>query len=340
MRGIALPLCALLAALLALPAAAETDSRFITQLSISVVKVRASAPAGRVFLGSGVVVAPDEVLTNCHITHDANSITVTKGALSYPVYSQRADLDHDLCLLKTDTMVLKPVAVRDSASLRPGDRTIYYGYTGGVEANFSDGKVTALHRLDGSSVIETSSGFSLGASGGGLFDDEGRLVGITTFLSAGHAGGYFAMPADWLERLRKHAAHDVGPLAGTPFWDRAESEQPLFLRVGRLSEKKRWDEAASLAAIWTRDEPANPGAWLALGTALSMVSRDRDALPALEKATDLGPSDPRALYMLGIVLARTGEAIRAEAVRTTLARVDPVLAGKLQKAIIECTALC
>ncbi|HMZ84555.1 MAG TPA: trypsin-like peptidase domain-containing protein [Rhodocyclaceae bacterium] len=330
----------LLAACAATPAAAEMDSAFVTQLSISVAKVRAHTAQGKTFLGSGVVVATDEVLTNCHVTRDASSIAVVKGALAYNVYSQRVDMEHDLCLLKTDAMMLKPVPVRDSASLKPGDRSIYYGYTGGVEAFFAEGKVTALHKLDGSAVIETSSGFSLGASGGGLFDEQGRLIGITTFLSAGHMGAYYAMPADRLDRLRRQAARDIEPLTGSPIWDKPESEQPLFLRVGRLSEKKRWDEAAALGTHWTELEPANPVAWFSLGNALSMLARHAEAIAALEKAADLGPGDARVLYALGVALARSGEQTRAETVRVSLAGVDPDMAGKLGQAIVECSALC
>lgn len=330
----------LLAALIAMPAAADIDSGFITRVSMSVVKVRATSANGRTFLGSGVVVAPDEVLTNCHVTRAASSVMVVKGALRFDVHSQKADMDHDLCLLKTDAMPLQPVALRASTALKPGDLSYYYGFTGGVEAVFAQGKVAALHGLDGSSVIETTAGFSLGASGGGLFDEHGQLLGITTFLAAGHRGAYYAMPSDWLERVRKHGSQDIKPLEGTPLWDKAESEQPFFLRVARLAEQQRWDEAAALGATWTRAESANPGAWLSLGTALSMLANNHDALPALRRALELSPDDPRTLFRLGIALARTGASSQAETLRTSLALVDSDLAGKLQQTIDECTALC
>lgn len=330
----------LLSALMCAPASAQVDSIFITRLSLSVVKVSASSANGKTFLGSGVVVAPDEVLTNCHVTRAASSVMVFKSALRFNVHSQRADMDHDLCLLKTDVMPLQPVALRTSSTLKPGEPSYYYGYTGGVEAFFAQGKVSALHGLDSSSVIETTAGFSLGASGGGLFDEQGRLLGITTFLAAGHRGAYYAMPADWLERLRKRSARSVEPLEGSPLWDKPESEQPFFLRLARLTEQKRWDEAAALGATWTREESANPGAWLSLGTALSMLSKNREALPALQKAYELSPDDPRTLFQLGTALARTGESNQAQSMRTSLALVDAELAGKLQQTINECSALC
>ena len=78
-------------------------------------------------------------------------------------------------------------------------------------------------------------------------------------------------------------------------------------------EQKRWDEAASLGASWARAEVANPGAWLSLGTALSMLSRNHEAQAALERTVELSPDDPRGLYQLGVVLARSGQGGQAAA---------------------------
>ena len=59
------------------------------------------APAGgKLYAGSGVVVGKEEVLTNCHVVRRSQRITVMKGALRYPVDSQKVDIFKDLCLLK------------------------------------------------------------------------------------------------------------------------------------------------------------------------------------------------------------------------------------------------
>jgi S1-C subfamily serine protease len=41
-------------------------------------------------------------------------------------------------------------------------------------------------------VIQTSTAFTSGASGGGLFDEDGRLVGILTYRLRGASGYYFS----------------------------------------------------------------------------------------------------------------------------------------------------
>lgn len=337
MRQVAL---ALMAVLCVPPAFADFDAAFYTRISLSVVKIRAYTGHGKMYMGSGVVVAPDEVLTNCHVTRQATGVNVVKSALEFPVLSQRVDVERDLCLLKTDPMPLPAAEVRGTAGLGPGESTFYYGFTGGNEGFFAQGKVAALHPLDGTQVIETTSGFGLGASGGGLFDQSGKLLGITTFLAAGHQGAYYAMPADLLTRLRQRQSQPVGPVEGKAMWEKPESEQPYFLRIARLSGQNQLDETVRLATEWTRDESSNPDSWLNLGQALNQQGRYTEAVAPLRRAVELSPQDGRAFYQLGYALSRSGKARQAEDVRTTLSSVDPELAKDLSKALDLCTATC
>ena len=98
--------------LLCLPFAALADvleepklsSEFYAKLSVSVVKILAPA-GGKLYAGSGVVVGKEEVLTNCHVVRRSQRITVMKGALRYPVDSQKVDIFKDLCLLKAPGLI-------------------------------------------------------------------------------------------------------------------------------------------------------------------------------------------------------------------------------------------
>jgi serine protease Do len=320
-------------------APAEFGSAFYTGLSTSVVQVRVATAAGKGYFGSGVVVAENEVVTNCHVTRQAVRIEVAKGALVYPVFGQKADMDKDLCLLRTAPMPLRIAPLREAASVRAGEKSFYYGYSGGIEAFFAPGRIATTHPHDGGAVLETSSGFALGGSGGGLFDTEGRLLGITTFLASGHAGGYFAMPAELVRRVRKLPETDVGPVTGLAVWERPDPAQPWFLRVARLGTQSRWQAAADLALEWTRDEPGNADAWHQAGVALSRIDRNQDALLALRRALDLSPAHPDILFHTAIALSRTGGQGEAEAIRLQLAQADAELAEKLGQAI-GCSASC
>lgn len=307
----------------------EFGSAFFTGLSISVVQVRVADAAGKSYFGSGVVVAENEVVTNCHVTRHATRLEVAKGALVFPVFGQRADMDNDLCLLRTTPMPLRVVALRDSASVKPGERSFFYGYPGGIEAFFAPGRISTRHPHGGSAIFETSSGFTLGGSGGGLFDEQGRLIGITTFLNAGHRGGYFAMPADRVGALRSLPERDIGPLTGLALWEKPDAEQPWFLRVARLTAQSRWQQAADTALAWTRAEPENADAWHQAGAALVRGARYRDAIAPLQRALAGMPDHPDVLFHMALALSRSGSVEQASEMRVKLASADAELAGRL-----------
>ncbi len=319
--------------------ATEFGSAFYTGLSMSVVQVRVANEAGKGYFGSGVVVAENEVITNCHVTRQAVRIEVAKGPLVFPVFGQKADMANDLCLLRTAAMPLRTVTLRDAATVKPGETSFYYGYSGGIEAFFAPGRVATLHPHDGSAVLETSSGFALGGSGGGLFDAKGRLIGITTFLASGHSGGYFAMPADLIHRLRTRPEADVAPLAGLALWEQPDDGQPWFLRVARLTARALWREAAALGQAWTRAEPSNADAWHQTGVALVRDSRPDEALPLLLRAQEIAPDHPDVLFHLALAHARTGAADEAREMRDRLARSDAERVARLDEAL-GCSAYC
>lgn len=204
---------------------AETDHK----MSLSVVQVRAFPGEGRVMFGSGVAVSPNRVATNCHVTRNARKIMVSKGPQWYSAVAQQADTHRDLCLLTIPDMPF-PVAEMGSATqLTVGQPLYFYGYPRAIGITFSEGQVQALHPYEDGQIIETSADFTLGGSGGGVFDRTGKLVGLATFLTAGHSGGYYAVPADWIASLKSREAKSIEPQSGLTFWE-DKAAWPLFLR--------------------------------------------------------------------------------------------------------------
>jgi len=220
--------------LLAVPAAAKLDRAGVVALGASVLRVEATRDRGGNAFGSAVSIATDTVVTNCHVTRDAHTIHVVYAGARWPVAAQAADLDHDLCLLQVPGLGARSVPLGRSADLRIGQPVVAFGYTGGASMQASGGEVVGLHRHDGAAVIQASNHFSSGASGGGLFDDDGRLVGILTFRLRGGPAHYYAAPAEWLQHLLdgREAWQAVAPLAPDrlPYWQLPPDRQPAFLR--------------------------------------------------------------------------------------------------------------
>jgi S1-C subfamily serine protease len=132
--------------------AARADAPPPIALGLSVLKVEARRAQGGFSLGSAVVVAPGELVTNCHVTRDATLLQVLYIGQRWTVKSQVVDIPHDLCLLRVPGLPAQAVALHDSLSLKPGHPVFAVGYTGGMALQASQGEVVALHRMDGGQV--------------------------------------------------------------------------------------------------------------------------------------------------------------------------------------------
>jgi len=198
----------------------------------SLVKVRAVAGDGSESNGSAVVIATNLLATACHVTREAKTIEVTHGAQTWDATVESGSLAHDLCLVSVPNLDLSPAAIRGSASLQVGERVIAAGFPGGGDLTVRNGVVEGLYAYDGGQVIRTSATFNAGASGGGLFDAEGALVGLLAFKARSGAKLHFALPADWA-LPGSMVSSLLGPVAistqRSAFWERPRASQPPFL---------------------------------------------------------------------------------------------------------------
>lgn len=320
------------AALSALPAAAIDRADFIA-LASSVLKIEVGRQQGGYSLGSGVVVAEQRVVTNCHVTRDARSIHVLQHGARWPVSAQRVDVLHDLCVLQVPGLRAEPVARALGASLRAGQAVTAVGYTGGMGLQNSDGEVIALHPHDDAPVLQTSNWFSSGASGGGLFDEALRLVGILTFRMRGTDAHYFSAPTEWIEPLlRDDAAYQ--PVAPIPadrlaFWQLPLDAQPEFLQAATLSRGAQWPQLDRLARRWTESAQREPQAWFARGMADEGLDRPADALRAFERAVSIDAGFANGWLKVGLLRLQLG---LRHAAQDALSRLEPLsadLAGQL-----------
>jgi len=96
-----------------------------------------------------------------------------------------------------------------------------------LELTLSEGIISGLREYEGGHVLQTSAAISPGSSGGGLFDAQGRLVGITTFFLSKGQNLNFALPAEWVQALLEvRRARDFESLVNRPL--PAEKYEKLF----------------------------------------------------------------------------------------------------------------
>lgn len=262
-----------------------------------VLKIEAVGSDGRTEFGSGVLVAPERLLTNCHVIRNASRIRATREQTVWSASVEMGDTYLDLCLLKLPGYPGTPPPIADPAGTQVGDSVIAVGYSSGA-FSVRPGEIKGLYacRCEGGRVIQTSAEFDPGASGGGLFNADGELVGILTFKSRRGGVFHFAIPIGWMQNLSTLPAYDIP--AQWPFWENPTRNSGYFLVACDLSAKRKWRDLSRLTAEWLREEPDNPEAWMASGRAHLGLRRTREAAGNFRKALELDASHGEALLEL------------------------------------------
>lgn len=313
----------------------EFDRDVFIRLASSLVKIEALAADGTLSLGTGVAIAPGQVATNCHVTRNAVNITMLRGGLRWAVAGQRADVIHDICLLHAPRLDATPAPLGKAAALKLGQPVGAIGFEGGIAIQFRPGRVTALHHHDGSSVLRSSTPFTSGASGGGLFNAAGQLVGLLTFRLRGTAGNYFSIPIDWLSANNGDAVQFVriAPLDPklTAFWQRATDSLPYFMQANSLAVDQKWVPLLQLTNRWGSVEKTSVEPWIAQGGAYDGLARPEEAVKAFEEALKRDPDCSEAWFGLGRIYAKQGDEQKFRLVEQNLQRLNPDLAAELVK---------
>lgn len=270
--------------------------------------------------------APDVlVVTNKHVIYGAVAYRIRKGEKVWKANLVRLDQERDLCALQPETgWTAKPILVRRSSTVKVGERVYAIGAPEGLELTLSEGLVSGLREFENVRVIQTSAPISHGSSGGGLFDSEGRLIGITTFFLKEGQNLNFALPGEWILGLADEtAAHFPATASGSQLEEAKKWSDKGFSAY--LDEK--YQEAVDAYKEAVRLDPEDSTAWFRLGEAQQELKRDEEAVKSFQQATRLKSDDPRPWERLALAyirLRRYEEAIDA-ANHATLLDTDNVL---------------
>ena len=161
---------------------------------------------GPVSLGSGFIIDPSGIIvTNFHVIEGADEITVT--------LDDGTELGAELVASddKTDIAVLRVNAGRrlptvrwgNSSAVKVGDWAIAIGNPFGLGASVSVGVISGKGRSINAGpyddYFQIDAPINRGNSGGPLFDQQGRVIGINSAIfspSGGNVGIGFAIPAN------------------------------------------------------------------------------------------------------------------------------------------------
>lgn len=300
-------------AILPAPVHALTPDQVFDKVKASVVVVKTLDAQGKMKgFGSGVLLPSGKIATNCHVVEGGTSYQAGRGKklVSATLYAE--DGDKDICLLDAEGIAGEPAQLGKATDLKVGLPVYAVGAPQGLELSLSDGIVSQL-RGGPPPLIQTTAAISPGSSGGGLFDGEGRLVGLTTLYMKSGQSLNFATPVEWIDEVKP----------GRKTLIEGHSKIEWVKQTIALEELKDWQGMLNWCRKWTKSEPENSSAWYYLAMAYHLLNRYNDAVEAFRQALRIGPEDFAAWNNLGVTyekLNRYDDAIDAH--RQAL-RIDP-----------------
>jgi hypothetical protein len=234
------------------------------QAARSVVSIQTVGQANTRILGAGFVVGDGLVVTNFHVLSSATEgqVRFSDGRVFAIAGYAAASPDRDLALLRlidppTDVVPLSLVG----QDIEVASQVMAIGHPRGVEFAFVEGRIsqrvkTAELPTDSQRFIRNLTGgndalrwlqhtaaLSEGNSGGPLIDDQGRVVGINTWINR-QSNINYALDASYLAELLGEASDDTQPLETL-----ARADVQASLVVSRLTAKRLqtlWDSAETM----------------------------------------------------------------------------------------------
>jgi tetratricopeptide (TPR) repeat protein len=295
-----------LAAAAAAEAPGDEAQRVFARISPSVVTIRAFDEQGLdEGLGSGVVIGAGLVATNCHVVREAASLRVSSQSGDFAGKWLRQDPRRDLCILAVDGLRAPAACLRASNSLVVGEPVFAVGNPLGFGLAVSAGLIAVVDTKGGQPLIISSAAQSPGSSGGGLFDRDALLVGITTAVLGTGQNLNLVLSADGLDRLAVDGSPPRLPPA-PPAPERRWMDEAIALQMAG-----KWTELEILTKEWHTAQPSAAAGLAFLGVAQHALNRNQEAVVTLRRALDLDDHYAFAWLVYARALRLTGRPAEA-----------------------------
>lgn len=306
----------------------------------SVVMVRGYNANGGLAYGSGVIVAKDKVISNCHIFRSTKQPWVSRGEDTYPIVSVQADRWHDLCLLTTFNLPGDPATISKGNELKRNQDVISVGHSNGVPTPLtSEGVIKSSYALENGKIIRSTAQFRMGASGSGIFDLDGNLLGINTFKTPGKQAYFYSLPIEWMASVEKLPVETTFPIVGKAFWEEDDDKKPYFMQIALPELNQDWPKLAQVAQKWIDSEPKNSDAWYELGNAQENLHKVDEAQASYEQAVKMDSSNTDALLRLGVIAQSKGDKAGMHKINLAIAQIDKELAAEYSE-MLGCGKEC
>lgn len=144
---------------------------------------------------------PDIIITNEHVVRGNREVVIDgPGFEKQLVKVMYSDSKYDLAFLNPPSKHEMPrVDLEENEKLAGGDRVIAVGHPFGLKFTATQGIVSSMmHKQDEIQYIQHDAALNPGNSGGPLIDDDGKVVGVNTFIIRDGNSIGFSLPVRYL----------------------------------------------------------------------------------------------------------------------------------------------
>ncbi|MBZ0155430.1 MAG: S1C family serine protease [Alphaproteobacteria bacterium] len=196
--------------------------------------------------GSGFTVDPSGiVVTNYHVVSEwkkerGNNLFIKMENGGYFVAEKLIafDEENDFAIIKIDARELPVLNLAPNYKPQQGERIVVIGSPLGLETTVSDGIISSVR----GELIQITAPISTGNSGSPVFNSQGDVIGIATFLIKGGQNLNFAIPVKLVSKMLDD--YKKGKIASTAGKDFSPTPPPSLSHKPNPTANNRWKPLA------------------------------------------------------------------------------------------------
>lgn len=254
----------------------------------SIVRIESVGQDGSVKQGTGVVIGKNKVLTNRHIVENGTvKIIKSKRIWIEPIITLHPDLD--LALIEIADLGIPAVPMKKNKP-KVGDNVWVISNPLGLNESLSSGIISAIRFEDNYDYAQFTAPISPGSSGGGLFDRNYNLIGITTFTLKGGQNINFGIAVWDYEKISKKLI-GIQKYVKIINNEKIDPKNEIKDKLNELMEENKFQEVESIAKKIVILDPSFVEGWIALAFGLHGQDKFEEAIAAYGKALALDSTD-------------------------------------------------